>query len=131
ASAALEMDGLLAAGPEHDVAVRAVAAGCDVLLAPMDVTGVARALERATQNGAITAERARDALERRDRWALWGRSAPGRETTIDDVMWARQLADRTVRLVRGAMPRLGEAAEIVEVDDDAGGARAVPRRAPL
>jgi hypothetical protein len=95
----------------------------------MDIAGVARALERATQNGTRAAERARDALERRDRWSLWGRSAPGREPTIDDVMWARQLADRTVVLVRGAMPRLGEAAEIVEVDDDAGGAWAVPSRA--
>lgn len=129
ASDALEMDGLLAAGPEHDVAVRAVAAGCDVLLAPMDIPGVARALDRATQNGALAAERARDALERRDRWALWGRSAPGRQTTIDDVMSARQLADRTVSVVRGTLPRLGEAAEIVEVDDDAGGAWAVPSRA--
>ncbi|MFI5245278.1 MAG: glycoside hydrolase family 3 N-terminal domain-containing protein [Gemmatimonadales bacterium] len=129
ASDALEMNGLLAAGPEPEVAIRAVAAGCDVLLAPMDILGVARALERASQNGVLVAERARDALERRDRWAFWARSAPGREPTIDDVMWARQLADRTVSLVRGAMPRLGEAAEIVEVDDDAGGAWAVPSRA--
>jgi hypothetical protein len=44
-------------------------------------------------------------------------------------MWARQLADRTVCLVRGALPRLGEAAEIVEVDDDAGGAWATQSRA--
>jgi len=126
---ALEMDGLLSAGTEADVAVRAVAAGCDVLLAPMDVTGVVRALDRAAQDGTVLgADRVRDALERRDRWALWARSAPGREPTLDDEMWARQLADRTVSLLRGTVPRLGAAVEVVEVDDDTGGAWTVPSR---
>jgi beta-glucosidase len=129
ASDALEMDGVLAAGPEPDVAARAIAAGCDVLLAPMDAAGVARALERALQRGTLGAERVRDAIERRDRWALWGRPSPAPETTLDDVMWARRLADRTVHLARGALPRARGAVEIVEVDDDVGGTWAVPDRA--
>ena len=129
ASDALEMDGLLAAGPEQEVAVRAIAAGCDVLLSPMDIAGTARALDRALHDGTLNAERARDALARRDRWALWARPSPGRAMTIEDVMWARQVADRSITLLRGTLPRLGEAVEIVEVDDDALGPWAVPSRA--
>ncbi|MBI3567379.1 MAG: glycosyl hydrolase family 3, partial [Gemmatimonadetes bacterium] len=47
-SDALEMDGVLAAGSESEVAIAAVAAGCDVLLAPMDVEGTAQALAGAS-----------------------------------------------------------------------------------
>jgi beta-glucosidase-like glycosyl hydrolase len=128
ASDALDMDGLLAGGTESDAAVRAVAAGCDVLLSPADVTGVARALEVATQQGVLDPGRAQDALDRRDRWALWAKPSGARETTLDDVMWARQVADRTVGVLHGAMPGIGDAVELVEVDDDRGGPWHVPSR---
>jgi beta-glucosidase len=128
ASDALDMDGVLAAGTETEVAVRAVAAGCDALLAPADATAVARALDLATQRGTLDPARARDALERRDRWALWAQPSGARETTLDDVMWARQVADRTVRLLSGALPAIGDAVELVEVDDDRGGPWPVPSR---
>ena len=129
-SDALERASAFGLGPEPDAAVRAIAAGCDVLLGPTDVAGVARALERAALQGEIEADRARDALERVERWAGWSRSTPGRGTTLDDAMWARQLADRTVTLARGAIPRLGDAAEIVVVDDEAGRAAGSPGAAP-
>lgn len=109
-------------GPEPEVAVRAIAAGCDVLLAPTDVASVARALERAALQGGIEGERARDALARVDHWASWARATSARGTTLDDAMWARRLADRAVVLVRGAIPRLGAAVEIVVVEDEGGGA---------
>jgi len=128
ASDSLEMDGLLAAGTEFDVAVRAISAGCDVLLAPMDIDGVARALERAEQVGALSAERVRDAISRRDRWAVWARPVEARESTLDDIMWVRRTADRSVHLVRGSLPRIGGAVELVELDEDAGGAWSVPSR---
>ncbi|MFI5311813.1 MAG: glycoside hydrolase family 3 protein [Gemmatimonadales bacterium] len=128
ASDGLDMEGLLAAGAEADVAQRALSAGCDVLLAPMDLAGTARALDRAAHQGVLSADRVRDALERRNRWAEWGSPATGRATTLDDEMWARQLADQSVSLLRGALPRVGDAVEIVQVDDDAGGAWPVPSR---
>ena len=128
-SDALEMRGVLAAGTEQEIAIRAVSAGCDVLLAPADATGLARALDRAAQRGELSEERVRDALERRDRWALWARPVPGREPSLDDEMWSRQVADATVHLVRGAIPRVGHAVEIVHVDDDASGPWPVPSRA--
>ena len=127
-SDALEMDGVLAAGTEADVAIRAIAAGCDVLLAPMDISGTARALERAIEQGTLSAERVRDACERRDRWASWARPTVGRDVTLDDTMWARQLADRSVFVVRGTAPTIGDAVEIIQIDDDDGGPWRVPTR---
>jgi beta-glucosidase-like glycosyl hydrolase len=128
ASDSLEMDGLLTAGSETDAAVRAISAGCDVLLAPMDVEGVARALERAEHGGMLPPDRVRDAIARRDRWAVWARPAEARESTLDDIMWARRAADRSVHLVRGTLPRGGNAVELIEVDEDSGGAWTVPPR---
>lgn len=125
---ALEMDGVLAAGSEAQVAIGAIAAGCDVLLAPMDVEGTAQALAAACASGTIGAERLRNALARRERWAQWGHPYGGRDATLDDVAWARQSADRAVHIVRGVLPLVGQAAEIVLVDDDAGGPWPVPGR---
>ena len=128
-SDALEMRGVLTTGTEEEAAVRALAAGCDVLLAPADATGLARLLGRAAQRGELDAGRVRDAIERRDRWALWARPAAGREPSLDDEMWSRQVADAAVHLVRGAIPRVGGAVEIVQVDDDTSGPWPVPSRA--
>jgi beta-glucosidase-like glycosyl hydrolase len=127
-SDALEMDGVLAGGAEADVAVRAIDAGCDVLLAPMDISGTARALERAIAQGTLGGERVRDAIDRRDRWAGWARPTVGRDVTLDDAMWARQLADRSVFVVRGTAPVIGDAVEIIQIDDDEGGPWRVPSR---
>ena len=127
-SDALEMEGVLAAGSEADVAVAAVNAGCDILLAPMDIIGTARSLEVAVQRGQISAERVREVLERRDQWAQWARVSPGREATLDDVMWARQAADQSIYVIRGTPSRIGSGVEIVEVDDDAGGPWRTPSR---
>lgn len=128
-SDALDMRGVLVAGTEAEVAVRALEAGCDVLLSPTDVTGLARALDRTLQSGELDAERARDALERRERWALWARPSPGREPSLDDEMWSRQAADGAVHVLRGSIPRIGHAVEVVHVDDDASGPWPVPDRA--
>jgi beta-glucosidase-like glycosyl hydrolase len=127
----LEFDGLIAceaeAGP--DAAVRAVASGCDVLLMPDELAATARALASAAQRGIIPADRVRSAIARRDQWALWARPAAGREPSLEDEIWSRQVADATVHLVRGAIPRVGSAVEIVHVDDDASGPWPVPSRA--
>lgn len=128
-SDALEMAGVRAAGTEAEIAVRAIEAGCDVLLAPVDVLALARTLDRAAQQSELSASRVRDALERRDRWAGWARPGAGREPSLDDEIWSRQVADASVHLVRGAIPRIGHAVEIVHIDDDASGPWPVPSRA--
>lgn len=128
-SDSLEMQGVLAAGSEHDVARRAIAAGCDVLLSSDDFLDVTRVLDRAVQRGELSEERVRDAHERRDRWAAWARPGAGREPSLDDEIWSRQVADAAVHVVRGAIPRIGSAVEIVHVDDDAAGPWPVPSRA--
>lgn len=127
-SDALEMRGILAAGPDPQVAVRAVAAGCDVLLAPRDMAGTARALELGVRGEIVSGARVQDALDRRDRWALWARPAAGREPSLDDEIWSRHIADAAVHVLRGAIPRAGSAVEVVHVDEDAGGAWPAPSR---
>lgn len=128
-SDALEMRGVLAAGTEAEVAVRAIAAGCDALLAPSDPVALARALDRALLDGELPADRAHDALARREHWARWARPSTGREPSLDDEIWSRQTADATVHLVRGTIPRIGRAVEVVVVDDDTSGPWPVPDRA--
>ena len=131
-SDALEMRGVLDAGSESEVAVLALAAGCDLLLAPADPPTVALALDRAVGAGALTTARIRAAIDRRTEWALWARpTADPRPATLDDAMWARQLADRTVHVVRGSAPRFAAAVEIVLVDDDSTSQWAVPDRSPF
>ena len=126
---ALDMRGVRAVGTEQEIAVRAIAAGCDLLLAPEDALALARALDDAAHRGDLDEERVRCALDRRDRWALWARPGAGREPSLDDEMWSRQAADATVHLVRGAIPRIGDAVEVVLVDDDSGGPWPHPDRA--
>jgi beta-glucosidase-like glycosyl hydrolase len=128
-SDSLEMQGVLAAGSETDVALRAIVAGCDVLLSSDDFVNVSRVLDRAVQCGELSEQRVRDATERRDRWAAWARPGAGREPSLEDEIWSRQVADATVHIVRGAIPRIGSAVEIVHVDDDASGPWPVPSRA--
>lgn len=128
-SDSLEMQGVLAAGTEAEVALRAIAAGCDVLLSSDDFVDVARILDRALQRGELNEERVRDAHGRRDRWAAWARPGAGREPSLDDEIWSRQVADASVHLVRGVIPRIGSAVEVVHVDDDASGPWPVPSRA--
>jgi beta-glucosidase-like glycosyl hydrolase len=131
-SDSLEMDGVLSAGSESQVAVRAIVAGCDVLLAIADPQGVAAHLERAMRDGVLSEARVREAVERRAQWALWARPVTEpRTVTLDDLMWARQVADRAVCVIRGNSPRFAEAVEMVLVDDDSGGQSTVPERAHL
>ena len=94
----------------------------------MALDRTAAALHEAELDGRLPPEHIRAAIERRQRWAEWGRPTPGREPTLDDVMWARRAADRSVHVVRGSAPRLGSAVEVVVVDDDVGGPWESPQR---
>ena len=136
---ALIMEGVLEGAGEPEAAVRAVHAGCDALLYPKDLDGVAQALERAVAGGASGASgngptldesRIRSALRRitdaadslaertaeratdQEDTRLWGRSG--------DAEWALNTASRAIRPLRGE-PRVVREVEVVTVDDDIGG----------
>lgn len=124
ATAPLDRDDAIAPAQEPALAAAAVAAGCDVVLAPGDLHGTCDALARAARDGVISAPRTHEAIARVERWAGWGRPSPVREPTLDDLLWARQLADRATRYVRGSRPRVGGAVEVVAI------AAASPRANP-
>ena len=119
---AMSMGGVLAAASdESDAAVRAIAAGCDVLLAPRDISVVAAALDRALAEQRLDPTRVQQAVRRRLKWAQW--AAPPndwRRPIAADAAWGAQLADRVVHAARGTPAGIGSAVEIVVVDDDAG-----------
>ncbi|HEX6534414.1 MAG TPA: glycoside hydrolase family 3 N-terminal domain-containing protein [Gemmatimonadaceae bacterium] len=131
-SDALIMAGALAGRTEGEAAVAALAAGCDVLLYPDDVEAVARTLERAVADRVLTESLVQQSLRRRLKWAQWA-SPPNeyRRPSAADVAWGAQLADRVVRMVRGARPALGAPIEVVVVDDDLGGPYPPPSREPF
>ncbi|HEX5435841.1 MAG TPA: glycoside hydrolase family 3 N-terminal domain-containing protein [Gemmatimonadaceae bacterium] len=122
-------------GAEEDegaLAVRALNAGCDLLLCPRDVAGVARALERALHARELDADRVNRSVRRRLKWAQWA-SPPNeyRKPSATDVVWGAQLADRVVHMVRGMPPRLHSPLDVLVVDDDEDGAIPVPAREPF
>ncbi|MBM3907090.1 MAG: hypothetical protein FJ363_03315 [Gemmatimonadetes bacterium] len=129
-SDAFEMRALGAAADEGEIAVRALAAGCDLLLAPVSPARVAQAITDAVADGRLDGERLAAARARRDWWATWARWLPDvRGLTLDERTWAKQVSDRVVRVVRGRVPWLPPACEVVVVDDDP--ASAAPSRWPF
>ncbi len=118
-SDALDMPGVLvpAGGDEGEAAVRAVAAGCDVVLAPGDVGAVAAALERALASHVLDPVRVQQSVRRRLRWAQW--AAPPndwRRPAAADAAWGAQLAERAVHVVRGEPAPLAAAAAVLVID---------------
>lgn len=126
-SDALSMGGSIFGTDEATAAVDALAAGCDLLLAPSDLAGVADALELARDEGRIDVDAAAASRARRQFWATWARpgGAPLREPTLDDVLWARQAADTVVHAVRGVLPNVGPVVDVIQVVD--GGSAATPQ----
>ncbi|MEK6611926.1 MAG: glycoside hydrolase family 3 N-terminal domain-containing protein [Gemmatimonadota bacterium] len=119
ASDALDRHGVAASRDEAEAAVRALEAGCDLLLAPLDPVRVVRALEEAVASGRLDAQRLAASRERRDWWATWGRwTRDARALTLDERTWAKQVADKVLRVERGRVPWLPPRAEVVLVDDD-------------
>ena len=121
------MRGVRAAQDEGEAAVGALAAGCDLLLAPTDPSLVVQAMAKALADGRLDAERLAASRARRDWWATWARWLPdSRGPTLDDRTWAKQVSDRVLQSVRGRVPWLPPACEVVMVDDDP--ASAAPSR---
>ena len=127
----LSAPGLRRGDDEGIAAIEAVAAGCDLLLAPTDLHSVLEMLERAADAGMLPPDGLRESRNRRTFWADWGSPGPAREPTLDDLLWARQLADTLVHPVRGVVANIGPVVDVIQVDDDAGTLWPVPSRAPL
>jgi beta-glucosidase-like glycosyl hydrolase len=131
ATDALNMAGVLAAvsGDEMAAATAAVNAGCDAVLYPSDVRVLAAAL--AAEGGGPEPGRVAGAVRRIDAAAV--RAAPrtrGGWGAQEDVVWADDLALRSVLSVWGA-PHARAACEVVTVDDDVGGPFPPPPRHTL
>ncbi|HVO34057.1 MAG TPA: glycoside hydrolase family 3 N-terminal domain-containing protein [Gemmatimonadales bacterium] len=130
---ALIMEGARAGGGEAAGAVRALQAGCDLLLYPNDLDGVVAALERAAASGDLARDVLDEALARRT-VALGRAAAP---CALSDAALARDRSAATamalaaVRWLRGPRPHPPQAVDLVVVDDDAGGPYPVPARSAV
>jgi beta-glucosidase-like glycosyl hydrolase len=126
------MDGVLEGRTEGDAAIRALDAGCDLVLYPKDLVAVAHALEKGLETGALDRERIQFSLRRRQKWAQWA-SPPNeyRRASAADVAWGSVLADRVIQVVRGAPSRVTSPIEVIVVDDDLGGPYPAPSRDPF
>jgi beta-glucosidase-like glycosyl hydrolase len=128
---ALIMEGVLGGG-ETVAVVKALAAGCDLLLYPTDLAACIEALERAVSAGDLNEKEIERSIERRKQWAEWT-IAESRPVTVtaDDAVWAEQLAERVVHRLRGEQVTLPDKLEIIVVDDDLGGPYPAPPRKPF
>jgi hypothetical protein len=118
----LASPGMLQGDEEGIAAIEAVAAGCDLLLAPDDLHGVLRMLERGFDGGMLSPDAIEESRNRRRFWADWSIPGEWREPTLDDVL---------VHPVRGVAANIGPVVDVIQVDDDARSRWPVPSRQHL
>lgn len=128
---AMIMEGVLGEG-EAKAAVRALSAGCDLLLYPTDLGAVADAVQGALDKGELDAARIRASADRRTTHArnAW-QGKPDVSLLGEDRAWAEELAQRVIHEVRGEVPGPLTAVELTIVDDDIGGPYPPPSREPF
>ncbi|MEO7647352.1 MAG: glycoside hydrolase family 3 N-terminal domain-containing protein [Gemmatimonadaceae bacterium] len=128
---AMIMEGVLGEG-EAKAAVRALSAGCDLLLYPTDLGAVADAVQGALDKGELDAARIRASADRRTTHArnAW-QGKPDVSLLGEDRAWAEELAQRVIHEVRGKVPGPLTAVELTIVDDDIGGPYPPPSREPF
>lgn len=128
---AMIMEGVLGEG-EAKAAVRALSAGCDLLLYPTDLGAVADAVQGALDKGELDAARIRSSAERRAAHArnAW-QGKPDVSLLGEDRAWAEALAQRVIHEVRGKVPGPLTTVELTIVDDDVGGPYPPPSREPF
>ena len=128
---AMIMEGVLSEG-EARAAVRALRAGCDLLLYPTDLGAVAAAVKTAVDSGTLDQKRIRASVERRAAHAsrAW-QGKPDLSTLGEDRKWAEELAQRVIHEVRGKLPGPLTSVELTIVDDDVGGPYPPPSRDPF
>lgn len=129
---AMIMSGVLGDGDEGTAGVRALDAGCDLLLYPQDLDGVLRALEAGVRTHTLSVRELDRSLERQHQWARWC-DAQGAPASLDDSdrEAVRVLCDAAVTLVRGDAASFTQQLDIVLVDDDVGGPYPAPSRKPV
>jgi hypothetical protein len=130
ASDVLQARGPMSSEDEADVAMRALDAGCDVLLGPSHLDALVDTLERCVRDGPLYEDRIEQSRRRRLKWAQW--AAPQtdyRRVSGSEVAWALQVAERVVSPIRGTVTRPHSGVEIVIVDDDEPCEPAHPRTA--
>ena len=115
---------------EGEAAVRAIIAGCDLVLAPGDLQRTVHALEAAVADGRIERDRLRLSLRRRLKWAQWV-SPPNdyRRPSGTDVLWCAGLADRVLQVTRPLTRGIRAPIELCSLDSDARTDMRVPRSA--
>lgn len=128
---ALIMEGVKSAGAAGAASVRAIEAGCDLLLYPEDLEAVTSALEDAVDRGPLSVERIAESQDRRRWWAEWARDREAEPATDADRARAAEIAARSVFLVRGSDARITSPTEVVVIDDDVGGPYPPPSREPF
>jgi hypothetical protein len=119
-SDAFGMGGIRVGATEAENAVRAIAAGCDLLLAPEDLDAACAALDAALDDGTIAVAALERSLRRRRKWAQW--ATPPSDflrPAAADIAWGGMLADRVLHMVRGTPRSIRAPLEIVVVEDDA------------
>lgn len=106
------------AADESAAALAALAAGCDLILAPEDLTRVSEALDAAVATRALDVDAVDASLRRLAFWAEWATPTQLRDPTLDDVLWARQVSDTVIHAVRGVFANIGPVVDVILVDDD-------------
>ncbi|MFI5209827.1 MAG: glycoside hydrolase family 3 N-terminal domain-containing protein, partial [Gemmatimonadales bacterium] len=107
----------------EDALVRALGAGCDLLLYPVDTAAAVHAVEAAITTGRLRESEITASVMRAERAASHWSNAPvttPRGRFRDPAALADGLLERP--LLRGASPRLRGGIDLVVVDDDIGGA---------
>lgn len=128
---ALIMEGARAGTSEGEGAVRALRAGCDLLLYPHDPAAAIAGITQAVQGGdrALSGQAAQSSLRREQASRRVKDPAP-----LDDATLAahkalgEDICRAAVKVLRGDQPKLRGAVEIAVVDDDAGGPYPLPAR---
>ena len=115
------MEGARAGATEGDAAVASLAAGCDILLYPGDLSGTLTALARAVGDGRLPQQLVTQAVARYHR-ALGQAARAGGPARVP-ALASRAVAARLLAagLRRGPAPDLTGGFELAVVDDDIGG----------
>lgn len=124
---ALIMKGALKATTEAEGAVRALAAGCDLLLYPKDLAWVVAAIEEAAADGTLPERRLEEAIARR-RAAVERVRGAGVAASPLSVSGESPLVRESLLVLRGSLPRLEGPVSVHVVDDDIGGPYPLPPR---
>ncbi|HET7232797.1 MAG TPA: glycoside hydrolase family 3 protein [Longimicrobium sp.] len=119
---ALIMDGLVEDTTEAAAAIRAIAAGCDVLLYPQDMEAVIAAVREAVEARRLPRERVEDALHRISVAAASVDGERGGPVGAEaDRRWALEVGVRSLRVCRGHPALPAGPVRLVVIEDDAGG----------